>query len=653
MPKAESNIFHQNEGVRHLSRIVFIAPYRDLAVLTQRIAQELSIDIEIYEGSMEEAGDIIRQLSGPEADVFISRGGTAAYIASHFETPVITVNTGPFDIIECCEEARQYSRNIGLTSFGKPFTGMDILEKVMDITITSVVFNSLPELERKIAALAEAGNYCIVGGGPSVTYAQKYGLPSVFLRTSQETIRDALLRAAELARLRRAEKHKAYRLKTILDSVYDGIIAVDELGKIEIFNKAAERILGLRADAAVGRDAAEVITTTRLNEVLKTGQPEIGEIQQVGDVRIVTSRVPVKDGTDIVGAVATFQDVSRVVQAERRVRKELVGREFRTRFTFNDIIGQSPVIQERKKLAQSFARSDLTVLIYGPSGTGKELFAQSIHRASRRGANPFVAINCAALPPTLLESELFGYEEGAFTGAKRKGKHGLFELAHGGTIFLDEVDALPLDLQGRLLRVLQEREVLRVGGENIIPVDIRVIAATNKPPRKLLAEHKIREDLFYRLNVLYLELPALAERKEDIPLLCRHFLPAKTYAAVAPLLNNMMDVLFQYSWPGNIRELYNFTQRLAFFQADGQTAEADWRLLLQSIAPNILEEVSAGTKASVNLRQQIAQQEKNLILETIKTTGSVEKAAVALGIGRSTLWRKLKKLREEQKSGVE
>lgn len=627
-----------------MSRIVFISPYRDLSLLAQSVAEELGIPVEFHEGSMEEAEAVIKRLKGRPPDVFISRGGTASYIADHSDVPVISVNTGPFDLLECIDEARKHSGSIAVTSFAQPFIGLTLLEKVMNVSITPTTFRSLAELEAKIMALSEAGNYCVIGGGPSVRYATRHSLPSVFLHTSRETIRDALVRARELAQLRREEKRHTFRLNAILDSVYDGIMAVDKDGQVDLYNKAAARILGLNPAAVLGQKAVEAIPNTRLDEVLKSGQTEIGDIQYVGDVRIVTNRVPVKDGQEVIGAVATFQDISGVMQAERRVRKELTGSRFAARFTFQNIVGNSPVMLERKRLAGSFAVSDLTVLLYGASGTGKELFAQSIHNASKRAAQPFVAVNCGALPPTLLESELFGYEEGAFTGARRKGKHGLFELAHTGTIFLDEIDALPVDLQGRLLRVLQEREVLRIGGENIIPVDIRIIAATNQEPSKLLAANRIRADLFYRLNVLYLELPPLTDRKEDIPLLCRYFLPPSAYQALEPLLGELMQYLMNYSWPGNIRELYNVMQRLTFFQKDYVPGAA--RELLQGIAPNILIE-SDGGATSKTLRSELALEERRRLIETLHATGSVEEAAKQLGIGKSTFWRKLKKWREE------
>lgn len=631
-----------------MNRIVFVSPYSDLSILAQSVADELGIKVEVYEGWLDQAVEIVKGLNGPPIDVLMSRGGTAEYLAQNLSIPVIRVNIGPYDILEALDEARLYSRNIAITAFNEPLVGLRLMEKVMDVSITEIIFGSLPDLEKRIALLSQSGSYCIIGGGPSVSYATQHGLPSVFLRTNRATLQSAFINADQLANLRREETRKAYRLNAILDAAYDGIIAVDASGTVEIYNQAAEKTLGIAASSVIGHNVAEVIPNTHLDSILRTGFAEIGELQDVGRARILTNRVPVKCGSEILGAVATFQESSKVVQAEQKIRKEVIGRsQFRAKAKFSDIISESDVMEVKKKIAKNFAASDLTVLLYGASGTGKELFAQSIHNASNRVSQPFVAVNCGALPPTLLESELFGYEEGAFTGARRKGKYGLFELAHGGTIFLDEIDALPIEMQGRLLRVLQEREVLRIGGETIIPVNVRVIAATNKTPEVLVSEHKIREDLFYRLNVLYLEIPPLSERREDIHSLCEHFLPQKGNQELRALVMKLQAYFQSYSWPGNVRELQNVVQRLAFF-ADSYDSRQDVEGFLKVVAPQIYDARNAIYDHDNEFHRQVRERENELILKAVKEQGTLDKAAAYLGIGRSTLTRKLKQIRENR-----
>lgn len=628
-----------------MSRIVFISTKRDLTILAQSVAEEIGIEVEFYEGWLEQAGQVIGKLNGPPIDIIMSRGGTAQYLAKNLEIPVVSVNKGAYDLMECLDEARQYSKNIIITTFNEPLVGLQLMEKVFGITITEIIFTGLEGLEKRIAELALSGDYCLVGGGPAISYATQCGLPSVFLRTSRATLHAAFLQADQMAKLRKEEARKRYRLQAILDAAHDGIIAIDGQGVVEIYNKAAEQIFGIEAIKVVGQQISKCIPSTRLDQVAVSGQEEDDEIQNIGDIQILTNRVPVRNGKEVMGAVATFQEFSKVVKAEQKIRKQVTGQKgFRAKFNFYDIIGSSNIMEEKKGIAKNISQSNLTVLIYGASGTGKELFAQSIHNASCRAGNSFVGVNCGALPPNLLESELFGYEEGAFTGARRKGKYGLFELAHGGTIFLDEIDSLPIEMQGRLLRVLQEREVLRVGGETIIPVDVRIIAATNQHPDILLQERKIREDLFYRLNVLYLELPALEQHSEDIAPLCESFIPASKKEQVMPLLIQLLPYFEKYKWPGNVRELYNIVQRLSFF-ADSYKPGQHIRSFLEIVAPRVLKLQESPKNNDCELRIQVREMEDALILKALKDHGTLEKTATFLGIGRSTLTRKLKEVR--------
>jgi len=614
------------------------------------VAKSLNIAVEFYDCWMdgEELDKLVESFKPNLPDVLISRGGMAAYLAQTYPFPVVPVNTSAYDILECLDEARKYSSNIAITSFGEPLPGLPLMEKVLGVAITEINSSTLDmtALKRRISLLASTGEFCVVGGGPSVSFAKECGLPSVFLRTNTATIQAAFQTADHLALLRHEERRKSEMINAILDNTYEGIIAINSTGQVEVFNKAAGKIMNKSPKDIIGKLAVEVIPRTRLHLVLKSASTELGEIQDIGHTRIVTNRIPISYDEKTMGAVATFQELNKIVQTEQKIRKEISGRnQFRARAKFTDIIGQSAAIMAKKKLAAQFATSDSTVLLYGESGTGKELFAQSIHNASHRSANPFVPINCGALPPTLLESELFGYEEGAFTGARGKGKYGLFELAHSGTIFLDEINELPLDMQGRLLRVLQEREVLRVGGERIIPIDVRVIAATNIRPEELMGKRQLREDLFYRINVLYLEIPPLAKRKEDLEMLCQHFLPVNSGERTKRLLEKMLPYFQQYSWPGNVRELQNVIQRISLL-ADSISAEDDVLTCLESLTPNIIKATDFSKKPDIGkVKMQKQLLERDMILKAVEEHRTLEDAATYLGMGRSTLTRKLKEIR--------
>ena len=629
-----------------MERIALVSPYRQFGKMAMAVAADMNLALEYHESDLEGLRDLVRDFELNPPDVILSRGGTAASLKQYTAIPVESVDVGVLDILKCCMEAKKYSDHIAITNFKSSLFGIEEIEEALDVSITQIIFQDQKSLKEKILFLSNETRCCLIGGGPSVKYAEEFGLPTVYLRAHVSTMQSALLRAQELGRLHRLIKKQSSRLVAILDSVYDGVIAVDNEGRVDLINKSAEKVFGLNSREAMGRDIKSVLPSSRLDEVLIDGMSQIGMVQQEGKVRIVTNRVPIKIKDKIIGAVATFQEVEKMVRTEQQVRRELLAdRNFLARFSFGDIIGKSKVLEERKALAQRFSGSDFTVLIYGESGTGKELFAQSIHNESKRKEKPFVAVNCGALPPNLLESELFGYEEGAFTGAKRKGRQGLFELAHQGTLFLDEIDSLPLEFQGRLLRVIQEGEFMRVGGERMIPVDVRIVAATNSRPETLLAERRIRDDLYYRLNVLYLELPPLRKRREDILILAENFLKKPKSPQTVEILMKLEPWLTGYSWPGNIRELHNVMERLYLYSSEWDAKKIDAAAILEMIAPQIMTaSKSVLEKGGKNLKADLKIREEERIEKVIEETGSIDEAAKVLGISRSTLWRKKKKL---------
>jgi propionate catabolism operon transcriptional regulator len=309
---------------------------------------------------------------------------------------------------------------------------------------------------------------------------------------------------------------------------------------------------------------------------------------------------------------------------------------------FDQVAGTSPAFVRAKTLAQGYAATASTVLLTGESGTGKELFAQAIHNASRRSGKPFVAINCAAFPEPLLESELFGYEEGAFTGSRKGGKAGLFEVAHTGTVFLDEIGDMPISLQTRLLRVLQEKEVVRLGSTDTIPVDVRIIAATHQQLMDRVRQHQFREDLYYRLNILNLQLPALRDRAEDIPILATQLLQAALLRVASPrradtVIESIEPLLCRYAWPGNVRELENITERLAVFLSAYPDHSAIDHSELRMTLPELYD---TGADAGDQSRTLLTDQAIRDALAALK--GNRHATAQRLGISRTTLWRRLR-----------
>jgi transcriptional regulator with PAS, ATPase and Fis domain len=388
----------------------------------------------------------------------------------------------------------------------------------------------------------------------------------------------------------------------------------------------------------------EVCPELDFSPVLATGSPQLGEIRTVRGHQIAVNSLPVLIAGQVAGVVATLHPVTAIQELERQIRRKTHERGLVAKFRFGDILGHSPAIRNTVKLAREFAKVEASVLIVGETGTGKEMIAQGIHNDSRRSHGPFVAVNCAALPEDLLESELFGYVEGAFTGALPGGKIGLFELAHRGTIFLDEIADISAKLQARLLRVIQEREIMRLGDSRVVPVDVRIVAATNRDLPGLMRQGKFRDDLYYRIDILRVIVPPLVERRDDIVFLMRHFLHtscSKFGKAAKDLTVEAERMLEAYSWPGNVRELRNIAERLAVVSTGEMISATD----LATIGPQLARSGSLPARRPVETGGR-GDGEQATILRALERTGyRYGRTAAELGIGRTTLWRKLKQMR--------
>lgn len=586
-----------------------------------------SIRIKLVEAILEDAlHQAIRMEEMGEADVFVSAGGNAKLLSENLKSPFVEIKVTGFDILLALNKARRYSHRIGVITYQNKIPYLEEILEMLTVSVKQVTYGHLDEVERVLDGLLSEGIRTVVGASLAIEVARSKGMNGVIIY-STDGITRAMDSAVQIALSRKAEAEKAEELRTIIDFAYGGIIATDKRGIITVFNPSAEKITGIAKEKAIGRSIQAILPHTRLLGVMRSGAPELNQLQSIGDIRIVTNRIPIVVNGVVSGAVATFQDTGAIQEAEEKIREKLYEKGFLVKTSIDEILGESELMQRVKRQAHRYAQSDSTVLIMGESGTGKELFAQGIHNASTRYKKPFVAVNCAALPESLLESELFGYEEGAFTGARKGGKPGLFELAHGGTIFLDEVGEMPLPLQSRLLRVLEEREVLRVGGNRILNVNIRVIAATNKDLWDMVPRGLFREDLYYRLNVLELRLPPLRERKSDIPILVTRFLSEMrkdlSSGEVDEIAGNPM--FSSYHWPGNVRELKNMVERFAVLYLGGNIA-----CLKNSLFRN--EREDSGFSADYQAIRSILKEVR----------GNRAEAAKRLGISRTTLWRKLK-----------
>lgn len=633
-------------------KIIFIAPDKNLADKAKQAISKFGDEIEVYQGSLSEGLRLARQAVQNGTNIVISRGGTGNLIKKNLQIPVVNLETSGFDIIDSINEAVTYSNNIGIVGFQNLISSYERVNKIMQSTfstqITTAVIGHGREAETKIRHLYRLGIRVFIGGYTVIDATQKLGYHGVLIQSGYDTILEAVRHAKNILEVQLREKEKAEILKSIIDFAYDGILGVDRKGNITVFNPVAEKITGVKAESAIGKSADDVVENTRMDNVLKTGEAELGEIQHIGEISIVTNRVPILVEGEVLGAVATFQELDKIQRMESKIRKKLLYKGHVAKARFEDIIGNSRAVLQAKEKAQQYAEVDSTVLILGETGTGKELFAQSIHNTSSRNDKPFVAVNCAALPENLLESELFGYVEGAFTGARKGGKAGLFELAHGGTIFLDEISEMSPMLQARFLRVLQEKEVVRLGDDRVIPIDIRIIAATNRDLYRQVEKGEFREDLYYRLCVLRLEIPSLRKRMEDIPALVSYFIEDKGNRLDKKTKNispESLSRLKNYYWPGNVRQLENIIERCVVL-CKGKEIDVDIIFEVMNGAPNFsMEEkqnTCVGHASGDGLLKHVEGEMIKKVLE--ETKGNKTLAAEKLGISITTLWRKLKSL---------
>lgn len=440
-------------------------------------------------------------------------------------------------------------------------------------------------------------------------------------------------------------------VRMVLNSPYEGLTAVDTNGNVTFLSPSTEQWLGFELGGGAGLALSSYAPASRLADVARTGIADNAQVVDLQGKTKVTINLPIKRDKKVIGAVGKilFQSTDQVDKLAGRVRAmELQVERYETlldemrghRFTFDKILTNNQAMQKLIEQARRIANSSATVLILGESGTGKELFAQALHEASSKNKGPFVAINCGAIPRDLIESELFGYEEGAFSGAKKRGKPGKFELACGGTLFLDEVGELPLESQAKLLRVLEERKIDRLGGTAPIPVDFRLVAATNRDLDTIINSGKFRSDLYYRINEFPIEIPPLRSRPEDIPLLARYFLEEVSRRERLPMLKiseEALQALIHHDWPGNVRELRGLMRQMTW-KAQGLKIEPHH-------LPPSLNKGQSTTGISGTLEEQLARAERTAIELALQAAeGNRALTARILGIHRTGLYKKMTRL---------
>lgn len=644
-----------------MGKIILIAQGAQIRDFGEELRKNLNLGdtFETVILHMDEAVEYARGLDRDEVDILIARGDSAKMLKqAKIPFPVVDIELTEENIVESIV----YAEKISEKEYPKiGFVGMEMMAakvrfffSLLKPTIKIYTAKSSANIRAMVNKAKADGMDVIMGGVRTCSYASEIGMKVSPVESSYELVQQAYERARALQQSIDLERGKREEINTILNSVEDAIISMNAQGIIERINQRAERIFkgpelkyrGHSLNMIFGRAESEIFW-----KALKTGEKIQGAAIRVGERDYAVNLLPIKVKSELKGMVATLTSVSELQKTEAQIRRKMLQKGNVAEYTFSDIRGKSKQIQESIRLAKTFAPLESNVLLIGQTGTGKELFAQSIHNASARKEEPFVAVNCGALPDNLLESELFGYIDGAFTGAKKGGKMGLIELAHNGTLFLDEISEMSLSGQVRLLRVIQEQQVRRVGSDTVIPVNVRIIAACNQNLKRQVEEKKFRKDLYYRLSVLVLKIPPLCDRSGDIAFLAEHFISEfnEKFARKVFLTENAKSEIEKLSWDGNIRQLRNFCERVVAI-AETDALDAEWILENYRNSYEFDEMDRDEQKQDSGVVVQDDSECQNAIgadrirevLERYK--GNKTKTAQALGISRTTLWKYLKEL---------
>lgn len=636
--------------------VALIAPYPEMASLARTMTKEFDKPILIEVGDLRQGLQKAKELLDKGVEVIISRGGTAKLLKQHLNIPIVEIKVTAYDILGALQKVKKKGQKIGIVGFENVVLGSEKLGDLLDLGLTVFPIQREEEVPYLLETAYRQGIEIIVGDRIVFSQATALGQHSILIESGIESLLQSFHGAYEILSVVRSEALKAKQhldtvtqLKAVLNAVDDQLIILDSQDRIQSCNPAAMEMFHKREKELIGLPLS-LYPTDPLKELKKKVIPHRNYLGHVQGKHVLLDYVPIEANGERTGTLIVGRSITKLQQAERKIRHELHLKGHVTKYSFSDILTENQNFRAIVNRAKNFSNSESTVLIVGETGTGKEMFAQSIHRDKYGSERPFVAINCATLPEPLLESELFGYASGAFTGARKEGKKGLFELAHGGTLLLDEISELPLNLQSRLLRVIEEREVQPIGDDRVIPIAVRIIATTNQDLSREVRENRFRGDLFYRLNVLQLNVPPLRERGNDPYVLFRHFvLRINPKCPKRVLFHKEIErLLCHYVWPGNVRELKNLVERLANLTENFNRPLEDapkW-LVDELQTPKVTESNPIDLKGDTLDLKTIEQEWIKTLYESYPFNKS--ELAKRLGISRTTLWKRLKSHRQSQ-----
>jgi transcriptional regulator with PAS, ATPase and Fis domain len=626
-----------------------ITPDKDLYKLVEKISLDFKEVFLIKEGYLEDSKDIAYNMEKNGIKVIVSRGGTSKKLQmSKLDIPVIDIPITEYDVLRALNEARSISNRIAIVGFDSLVARSEIIGPILGLEVKTFLVESREDIANVINRISLLGYKVVVGARIPVEKANSIGIHGILIQSQESVVRVVLGEAIKVLNAIKKEREWGQRLDVIFNSIPEGIVSFDKDGNPVDYNIIADKIFKFSELHEEEKEINNIISNIGIRKALLENQTWSGEIIEINKNKYVCNLTSIKAFDHVVGAALVFKELSEHEDIEFRVRNSLYKKGLVAKNTFDSIKYCEESIQRLVDRAKRFAQTDSTIIIEGETGTGKEIFAQSIHNFSSRKTGPFVAINCAVLPDNLLESELFGYVEGAFTGAKRGGKAGLFEIAHKGTLFLDEIGEISQISQARLLRALEERVIMRIGDDKLIPVDVRVICASNKKLEELVQKSKFRSDLFYRINILKIVIPPLRHRRKDIPLLINYFIETMSNkinnGKIPEISDEVVSQLSNYSYPGNIRELRNIIERLVVSTGGCEINSQIFSEIVDLTFDNRISfnNTILATTQNDNLFER---EEFKLITRVLDECGGNKSlCSKKLGISKSTLWRKLKKI---------
>lgn len=622
-------------------KVVIFSMYKEMTLKTKKVLESLNADIDIVEVGLTNFIEKAKEQQVLGKDIIVCRTGIGNIIRAKLDIQVIDIGITGYDILKALTTCDSCDQSIAVFGTDKVCSGSHLVAEQLGISIskcfsTNHIDPTFETMSAIALKLVDMGIEKMIGmsiGDGTVEYFREYGIDYTLIESEEISIFLAVQNAINFIEMTVKERSEKERFKAVVNASSEGIVTVDCEGRIETMNPMAALLL---KNQSMGNLFHAECLNIDISSLLKSREPIAGIIGQVDDIQVISDAVPIVVGDNIQGIVITVKEIKAIQKTEQSIRMKLAPKGLNAKYTFKNIKGSSRILKEVIELAELFSQQNSTVLITGETGTGKEVFAQAIHNKSKRRNQAFVAVNCSALPPNLMESELFGYSDGAFTGAKKGGKHGLFELAHNGTLFLDEVGELDKVSQSRLLRVIQEREIRRIGDDKVIPIDVRIVAATNKDLYQEVLDGNFRMDLYFRLDVLNLHIPPLRERKGDLKELALSLLETinlQLGTTVKGIDDETFRLLSNYNWPGNIRELRNVIEKITVITQDGISSYDKVYPVLRKLEKNNVQMAYDGTLIDIEKRiiKKVLEEENN----------NKSKTAERLGITRNTLKKKL------------